>query len=499
MIDHRVNLYGGVNEKLPSLSAPENYLLIGINVECKKNGVGLRRIDGYVKWDANEVTDATYIGAGRIRGVHRFNGAVYACRNTSNDSKLAIYKSTGSGWTVVKSGLEPDGTFEFRTYAFGGTEKLYGVDGVNPPFSLDSADAYTAIAAWPSANTPAHIEMHRNRMWLSKGAEIRYSDVGDPTSFLDYAALAGSIYAKATVTALSSLVGGTIAAFSRNTIAFLSGTGSESTLSAEFLVDHGNSIGARLGTVQTMGGRTFFLDDAGIMELTQAQEYGNFADGTVSDNVFRTVEKSLGLETISCVLRGKNQYRLFYNNGTGIILSLAGRKVIGLTTINWPDVVRCVHSTEDASGDELVVFGSDDGYIYQMDSGNSFDDENLAASLTTAYSPCKRPRNVKRFRRAIFDMRSEAETSIFAKALPKFDASEAQDGTEVALGGGLAILGQAVLGEAILGGTLIQEGRLDLPAIGDYIAMRIYSDSSTDPAWEIDGISYEFLEGRRRR
>lgn len=45
-------------------------------------------------------------GSGPIRGVAFLNGDVYAWRNNTGGTAMAIYKSTGSGWTAVALGFE---------------------------------------------------------------------------------------------------------------------------------------------------------------------------------------------------------------------------------------------------------------------------------------------------------------------------------------------------------------------------------------------------------
>ena len=59
--------------------------------------------------------------------------------------------------------------------------------------------------------------------------------------------------------------------------------------------------------------------------------------------------------------------------------------------------------------------------------------------------------------------------------------------------------GSATLSSTILGGAPIVEGRVELDGRGDWISFRFYSNSETDPVWEIDGITVEFLPGRQRR
>lgn len=70
---------------------------------------------------ADGLTDATYRslaaadyradiqavpGSGPIRGVAYYNGTVYAWRNNAGNTALAMYKSSGTGWTAVSLGFE---------------------------------------------------------------------------------------------------------------------------------------------------------------------------------------------------------------------------------------------------------------------------------------------------------------------------------------------------------------------------------------------------------
>ena len=502
MKPYRINLYGGMDEQQPSLSAKENLLLNGVNIEPKEKGTGYRRLLGYAKWDANEVTDATYTGTGDIRGVAYFNGHCYAARNTSNDNKLAIFKSNGSGWTTVQTGLEPNGHYEFRDYAFGTTSKLYGVSGENKAFCIDSAHTYTPITTGLTVDTPSHIAMHRNRMWLLYLSSLLYSDVGDPTAFVDYAAeilLSGEIALKADGTAITPTVGGSLASFARNQITFLSGTGSAGTLQAENLLDHGNRIGAYPRTVEQMGGRTLFLDDQGVTELRAVQAHGDFRDATISSALYPTILAKRGNSTTSCVVRGKSQYRLFYNDGTGLIFSMQSDRLLGITKISFPLTVLKAWSGEDSSGNELILFGSTDGFIYQMESGNSFDGANISSSLVTAFSPCGYPRYIKRFKRAWFDIASAGHTTLVARPIFKLDSSPALNPETLGINASTSYLGQAILGQAILGAQQLQEGRIDMPGSCDYIAMQVTSRTNTGDPWELDGLGYEFELGKPRR
>lgn len=87
-------------------------------------------------------------GSGPIRGVAIHDEAVFAVRDAADGQSAALWKSTSSGWSSVRSGLLPGGRFEFATANFSGDAErkiLMGCDGRNCPFVIDDA-TYKEIA-----------------------------------------------------------------------------------------------------------------------------------------------------------------------------------------------------------------------------------------------------------------------------------------------------------------------------------------------------------------
>lgn len=81
-------------------------------------------------------------GEGAIRGVAIHDGQVFAARDAVGGLTAALYKSTASGWSLVRSGLLPGGRFEFVSASFSGDAKksvLLGCDGRNVPFRWSGA------------------------------------------------------------------------------------------------------------------------------------------------------------------------------------------------------------------------------------------------------------------------------------------------------------------------------------------------------------------------
>lgn len=79
-------------------------------------------------------------GSGPVRGVVVYLGDVYAARDSADGFTATIWKSSPSGWTVIKTGLLPGGRFDFDVANFTGSSKtvaLFGCDGRNKPWRWD--------------------------------------------------------------------------------------------------------------------------------------------------------------------------------------------------------------------------------------------------------------------------------------------------------------------------------------------------------------------------
>ena len=87
---------------------------------------------------------------------------------------------TTSGATVTLSGAQTPitmlagGRFEFTKGNFSGqlvTRRVYGCDGVNPPFGFDGV-TLTPLLTGLSPNAPSHIWIHKNFLFLAQAASL---------------------------------------------------------------------------------------------------------------------------------------------------------------------------------------------------------------------------------------------------------------------------------------------------------------------------------------
>jgi len=195
------------------------------------------------------------------------------------------------------------------------------------------------------------------------------------------------------------------AIFTRNRTSILYG----SSVADWNLVPYREELGAYAYTIQDLG-RTMFLDDRGVMVLETAQEFGNFAHAAVTNQVLSFVNTYRTLAVASCISRERSQYRLFFSNGRALYITVVGPKIVGIMPVAFPNAVTCICSREDSSGAEQIYFGSDNGMVYQLDKGTSFDGTEIDFYIDLSYNFCRSPRVEKDF----WDLTLEVEGSGYA-------------------------------------------------------------------------------------
>ena len=319
----------------------------------------------------------------------------FQAENLNVGANLNVATIAGNSSAIT---LLPDGRYEFVLENFGGsanTKRIYGCDGVNKGFEFDGS-VYVPIDTGMTADTPSHVYGHKLQLFFSFGASVQHSAPGEPYV---WSAVVGAseIGMGDTVTGFiaqpGSPDGGALSIFTRNRTSTLYGSGVVDWQ----LVQYRRELGAYPYTIQDVG-VTMFLDDRGITNLQTAQEYGNFAHSTVTDQIRDRMNEYRLLAVASCISRDRSQYRLFFSSGYAIYVTLVGGKVIGVMPMLFNDVVRCAWSGERASGSEAMYFGSDDGYVYQMDRGTSQDGDAINFYMNLAWNFQGSPRVDKKYR-----------------------------------------------------------------------------------------------------
>jgi hypothetical protein len=373
--------------------------------------------------EGNTLTGNTSGATGTITRTIIESGAI-----SSSDAAGSVYLTNvtgtfqvgelmnGGGVATCQSDATPvtlpaGGRYEFVTHNFYGAsdlKRMYGCNGVGMAFEWDGS-VFVQIKTGMDTDTPTHIAAHYNHLFLGfPGGSLQHSSIGNPYEWSPLTG-AGEIGIGEDLTGLMADVAGAMVAFGRNKIAVLYGTDSASWQLKTF----SNDSGAIAHSGQKIG-NPIYLDDRGLRSLTTTQAFGDFKAGTLTQLVeplFATKRRDGVTVAASCRVRSKDQYRLFWSDGTALVLWLGGKAPAAMP-LDLGKVVKAICSSESATGEEVIYFGSTDGYVYQMDSGTSFDGSAIDAFVRLAHNHAGTPTQSKRWLMAHLELDSGPETNL---------------------------------------------------------------------------------------
>lgn len=296
--------------------------------------------------------------------------------------------------------LPPNGRVESVIANFGGGSaftRIYGATGVSNAFEFDGT-VYVPIKTGQFIDTPTHVVVHKQHLFLTYGPSVQFSSLGLPYQFVPLLG-AGEVVMSETVTNLIVLPGnqtsGALGIYTRNETSILYGTDSSNFQLSAFNI----GTGAIAYTAQNMD-QAYALDDRGIMALSTTLNFGNFAPTSLSMNIRPFVQARRNLASCSMVNREKGQYRLFFSDGTAIYMTMLNGKLLGSMPMEFPNPATCCVEGEAPDGTATSFFGSDNGFVYRLDAGTSFDGAAIVGSFRLVFNSINSPRMLKRFRKA---------------------------------------------------------------------------------------------------
>jgi hypothetical protein len=192
-----------------------------------------------------------------------------------------------------------------------------------------------------------------------------------------------------------SQTSGTMMVFCRNSSHVLYGTSA-----ADWnLVSMHSPIGAREYSIQSMAD-VYAFGDMGVYALSASQAYGNFEHTSLTHNIRRYISDRLTQVSCSTLDRLKGQYRIFFNDGSGLYITIINGKVLGSMPTLFPVVPVVTLEYTLSTGRLVKYFGGSDGHLYKMDSGTSFDGGKINAYAVLNWNAKHGRRVLKRFRKA---------------------------------------------------------------------------------------------------
>ena len=459
---------------------------------------GYRRINGFTKYDSNELS-----GSGSVLGVQILGSSVIAARGAN------LVKGTGSGWTSIVTNRTSAGRYNFTKYRWANTEKIAGADGTNQAFIYDGS-TYTLLSSTGAPSDPHTVEEFRNHLFFTgvnsgNTSKITFSAPYSENDFTP-ANGAGEIDVGDKVVGLKAFRD-QLYIFCENSIFRLSGTSM-----ADFqIVPISRNIGCiNRFSIQEIAGDIIFLAPDGVRTVAATEKIGDVELGTISKAVQSILTAATSADISSLVIREKTQYRLFFPASSGTaelasegLIGVLKRQASGNLTWEWSDIrgIKPYVCTSDFIGDtEYILHGGySDGYIYQQESGNNFNGANIPATYTSPDLTFGDPGIRKLLKR--INLNYEAEGSMTFQLAAKFDYEDTRviqpsaiDISEDAL----PLYGSATYGSGGYGGFGTPILRQLMVGSGFAIAVKISQDSSTNKPFVIRGFELDVVPGGRR-
>ena len=349
----------------------------------------------------------TWTGTPHASGILVFTSITGTFQNNEHinvgGSKYALANGTQSQMTWL-----PSGRVQAVVANFGGGQtnrKLYFCDGKNRAFEFDGT-YLVPIATNMAPDVPTRIQVHKQHLFLAFGHSLQFSGLGEPYKW-DPLVGAGEIAMNAPITNLIVLPGdqssGAMGVYTENDTSVLYGASE-----ADFKLSNFNTgTGAMAFTAQNMD-QTYALSERGVMSLATTLNFGNFLSAALTMNIRPFIQIRRRLASASVINREKGQYRLFFSDGTGVYLTTSNGNYMGAMPVEFPNTVLCTTESAVIDGIEVSYFGSDNGFIYALDSGTSFDGLDIPSNITMVYNSTNSPRVLKRYRRASVEMTGDS-------------------------------------------------------------------------------------------
>jgi hypothetical protein len=398
------------------------------------------------------------------------------------------------------------GKTRFDKYRIGTTEKIAGVAKDAFPFTYDGT-TYKALTSVPDIAGAEHVVWFKNQLFFAKGDKLVFTSPYSDDDF-NVANGSGIISVGNRITGLK-VFREQLIIFSEQRINRLVGN----TITDFVLQPITVNVGCVAeDTIQELGGDVIFLGPDGLRLLSATDRIGDFGLAVVSKSIQKQVTELISASTFfsSVTIKEKSQYRILgYNQAINVDASLG---VIGTqltlddtNAMAWAQTqgIRAYVADSDYHGmSELIVFAHSDGYVYKMESGNSFNGKDIVATFSTPYVPFDDPRLRKTFYKLFLytDPQGSVTTTVNLKL--DFDDLGSIQPETITVGnvtGNVGFYGSplAVYGVTVYGSKLKRVFDTQLIGSGFSASLQFVSIGS-NPPFSLDAATVEYAIHDRR-
>jgi hypothetical protein len=267
-------------------------------------------------------------------------------------------------------------------------------------------------------------------------------------------------------------------------------------------------------SIQEIGGDLIFLAPDGLRTVAGTARIDDVELGSISRKILPLINDlldNIGTYTISSiVIRERSQYRLFYYR-TGE--ADAGQKGIigtfkysseGIPAFEWSETkglpVKFCTSNLNLAGTEVIYHADESGYVYQHDTGNSFDGSNVDAEFQTPDMDY----GDNGLRKSLYKVKANIEpegtqNDLQLRIRYDFDSSETPQPNNFSVGNlsSASLFGTALFGTGTFGATTLPSKSIIVTGSGFSNNFKFFSNDANAP-YSVNGMFVSFIAGGRR-
>lgn len=453
-------------------------------------------------------TDVARIGdTFTIAGVEKVYTVLAIPTISSGHGTISIHPSLASSpadtatVTFIGRSMAGGTKARFINFNYDGTERTVMVDSTNYPITWGTNEGLKILDSTSGILGSEVVASFKDHLFFGKGSSLIFSA---PFLQNDFTAGngAGSVRLPSRITGLITFRDKLII-FTNSSIHQLTGTTSSSFQLAEISEDLGCS---EPDTIQEVGGDIMFLARDGLRFLGATARIGDFNLSVASRNIQDNVTEFTAsyADVVSLTIRSKSQYRIM-GFASGQIDSVA-EGYIGTqfadqdaSSFSWSQTkgIKAYRTTSATSGSsEVILFVGETGYIYRLETGNTFDGSVISASFFTPFMSINDPK----VRKTLFKATTyyDPEGNVDGNLTFKYDFQRPNVIQPLSGGGEVAIFGSAIFGDVSYGGD--PETVIETNTTGSFFTVSLQYEFTTvnNPPFIVDTVLLEYSNNDRK-
>jgi len=453
-------------------------------------------------------TDVARVGdTFTIAGVEKVYTVLSAPSISSGHGSISIYPALASSpadtatVTFIGRSMAGGTKARFINFNYDGTERTVMVDSTNYPITWGTNEGLKVLDSSSSVLGSEVVAAFKDHLFFGKGSNLVFSAPFLQNDFTP-ANGAGSIRLPSRITGLITFRDKLII-FTNSSIHQLTGTASSSFQLAEISEDLGCS---EPDTIQEVGGDIMFLARDGLRFLGATARIGDFNLSVASRNIQDNITEFTAsyADVVSLTIRSKSQYRImgFASGQTdSVVEGYIGTQFADqdASSFSWSQTkgIKAYRTASATSGSsEVILFVGETGYIYRLETGNTFDGSVISASFFTPFMSINDPK----VRKTLFKATTyyDPEGNVDGNLTFKYDFQRPNVIQPLSGGGEVAIFGSAIFGDVSYGGD--PETVIETNTTGSFFTVSLQYEFTTvnNPPFIVDTVLLEYSNNDRK-